>query len=166
MNLSNGHINLFSDLEEHAAALAARASKSKPPMTDSDHGVPLAPMKEDLHPWYSATRPSGKDDETAEARRRVPILLRLAACCPNSHTLRRQTARLGTPTQGRSDLLYSFAPQEALACDASTSNTVTLPTATITATSPIFGLARRPPRPRVGRTDTRAGTLAAQTTGT
>jgi hypothetical protein len=100
MNLSNGHINLFADLEDHAAALAARASKSKPAMTDSDHGVPLAPMKEDLHPWYSATRTSGKDDKIAEARRRVPVPLRPAARCPNSHTLRRQTARLSTPIQG------------------------------------------------------------------
>ncbi len=69
MTLSNGHINLFADLEDHAAALAARASKSKPAMTDSDHGVPLAPTQQDLHPWYSAARTGGKDDKTAEARR-------------------------------------------------------------------------------------------------
>jgi hypothetical protein len=69
VGLSNGHINLFADLEEHAAALAARASKSKPAIADSDLGVPLAPTKEDLHPWYSARSTSGKDDKTAEARR-------------------------------------------------------------------------------------------------
>jgi hypothetical protein len=69
VTLSNRHINLFADLEEHAAALAARASKSKPAMTDLDRGVPLAPTKQDLHPWYSVTRTGGKDDKTAEARR-------------------------------------------------------------------------------------------------
>jgi hypothetical protein len=69
VTLNNGHINLFADLEQHTAALAARASKSKPAMTDSDRGVPLAPTKQDLHPWYSVTRSSGKDDKTAEARR-------------------------------------------------------------------------------------------------
>jgi len=69
MTLSDGHINLFADLEEHAAALAARASKSKPAMSDSDHGVPLAPTKQDLNPWYTAGRDVNKDDKTAEARR-------------------------------------------------------------------------------------------------
>ncbi|KAH9964720.1 hypothetical protein BGW80DRAFT_1462827 [Lactifluus volemus] len=44
------------DFEEHANALAARASKSKPPMTDSDHGLPLAPTKQDLNPWYSVSQ--------------------------------------------------------------------------------------------------------------
>jgi hypothetical protein len=69
MPLSDGHINLFADLEEHAAALAARASKSKPAMSDSDHGVPLAPTKQDLNPWYTAGRGDNKDDKTTEARR-------------------------------------------------------------------------------------------------
>jgi len=69
LDLSNGHINLFADLEEHVAALAARASKSKPAMADSDRGMPLAPTKEDLHPWYSAARGDGKDDKTAGEKR-------------------------------------------------------------------------------------------------
>jgi hypothetical protein len=69
LDLSNGHINLFADLEEHAAALAARASKSKPAMADSDRGMPLAPTKEDLHPWYSAARGDGKGDKTTGERR-------------------------------------------------------------------------------------------------
>jgi hypothetical protein len=67
--LSNGHINLFADLEEHASALAARASKSKPAMTDSDRGIPLAPTKQDLRPWYSAAGTGSNDDKTTEARR-------------------------------------------------------------------------------------------------
>jgi hypothetical protein len=69
MTLSSGHINLFADLEEHTTALAAHASKSKPAMTDLDHGVPLAPSKQDLHPWYSVPHCGGNDDKTAEARR-------------------------------------------------------------------------------------------------
>ncbi|KAI0280661.1 hypothetical protein BGY98DRAFT_962232 [Russula aff. rugulosa BPL654] len=67
--LSNGHINLFADLEEHAAALAARASKSKPAMTDLDRGIPLAPTIQDLHPWYSAAGTGNNDDKPTEARR-------------------------------------------------------------------------------------------------
>ncbi|KAH9981894.1 hypothetical protein BJV74DRAFT_852984 [Russula compacta] len=69
ITLSNGHINLFADLEDHAAALAARASKSKPAMTDSDHGIALAPTKQDLNPWYSAALSDSKDDQTSDARR-------------------------------------------------------------------------------------------------
>ena len=68
--LSNGHINLFADLEEHASALAARASKSKPALTDTDRGLALAPTKQDLNPWYSSTTPKDSDgDKTAAARR-------------------------------------------------------------------------------------------------
>ncbi|KAI0259109.1 hypothetical protein BC834DRAFT_846961 [Gloeopeniophorella convolvens] len=67
---SNGHINLFADLEEHAATLAARASKSKPVATDSDRGVPLAPTKKDLQPWYSTSRDAPEDKGTDARRRR------------------------------------------------------------------------------------------------
>jgi hypothetical protein len=74
MPLSNGHINLFADLEEHAAALAARASKSKHAVSDSDHGIPLAPTKQDLHPWYSAAGSGSKDNKIAEARRCAILL--------------------------------------------------------------------------------------------
>ncbi len=83
--LSNGHINLFADLEEHTAALAARASKSKPAMTDSDCGIPLAPTKQDLHPWYSAAGSGSNDDKTAEARRCVLL--------PSSSTFPRACCR-------------------------------------------------------------------------
>jgi hypothetical protein len=69
VTLTNGHVNLFADIEEHAAALAARASKSKPAMTDSDRGVALAPTKQNLNPWYSTTRAAVKDDKTADERR-------------------------------------------------------------------------------------------------
>jgi len=79
LDLSNGHINLFADLEEHAAALAARASKSKPAMTDLDRGMPLAPTKGDLHPWYSAARGDGKDDKTAGERRQRDLARQLKA---------------------------------------------------------------------------------------
>ena len=68
--LSNGHINLFADLEEHASALAARASKSKPALTDADRGLALAPTKQDLNPWYSSTTSKDNDgDKTTAARR-------------------------------------------------------------------------------------------------
>ncbi|KAH9023677.1 hypothetical protein EDB85DRAFT_2075291 [Lactarius pseudohatsudake] len=71
ITLSNGHINLFADLEEHTAALAARASKSKPAVTDADRGVALAPTKQDLNPWYSSssTPKDNDNDKTAAARR-------------------------------------------------------------------------------------------------
>ncbi|KAI9453311.1 hypothetical protein BJY52DRAFT_1289627 [Lactarius psammicola] len=74
ITLSNGHINLFADLEEHTAALAARASKSKPAVTDTDRGVALAPTKQDLNPWYSSSTPKDNDsDKTAAARRCGPL---------------------------------------------------------------------------------------------
>lgn len=74
--MSDGHINLFADLEDHAAALAARASKSKPALTDTDRGMALAPTKQDLNPWYSSTTPKDTDsDKTAAARRYGPPLL-------------------------------------------------------------------------------------------
>ena len=79
MPLSDGHINLFADLEEHTAALAARASKSKPAMTDLDRGIPLAPTKQDLHPWYSAAGGGSKEDKIAEARRQRDLARQLKA---------------------------------------------------------------------------------------
>ncbi|KAF8468539.1 hypothetical protein DFH94DRAFT_776725, partial [Russula ochroleuca] len=79
MPLSNGHINLFADIEEHAAALAARASKSKPAMTDLDRGIPLAPTKQDLQPWYSAAGRSRQGDKIAEARRQRDLARQLKA---------------------------------------------------------------------------------------
>ncbi|KAH9991716.1 hypothetical protein BJV77DRAFT_935429, partial [Russula vinacea] len=79
MPSSNGHINLFADIEEHAAALAARASKSKPAMTDSDRGIPLAPTKQDLQPWYSAAGRDSKGDKIAEARRQRDLARQLKA---------------------------------------------------------------------------------------
>lgn len=82
--LSNGHINLFADLEGHAAALAARASKSKPAMTDSDLGIPLAPTKQDLNPWYSAAGAGSNDDKTAEARRYVLLCFPELVVIPTS----------------------------------------------------------------------------------
>ena len=72
ITLSNGHINLFADLEEHTAALATRASKSKPALTDTDRGMALAPTKQDLNPWYSsssASKDSDSDTTKVEARR-------------------------------------------------------------------------------------------------
>ena len=80
--MSDGHINLFADLEEHAAALAARASKSKPALTDTDRGIALAPTKQDLNPWYSSSAPKESDDadKTAAARRCVSTHL-----CQHTH---------------------------------------------------------------------------------
>ncbi|KAI9456793.1 hypothetical protein F5148DRAFT_365336 [Russula earlei] len=77
IRIGDGHINLFADLEEHAAALAARASKSRPAMTDLDCGLPLAPAKRDLQPWYSATRNSADDDKIAQARRQRDLARQL-----------------------------------------------------------------------------------------
>ena len=105
---SHGHINLFTDLEEQAAALAARASTSKPAMTDSDLGKPIAPTKQDLHPWYSDAGTGNNDDKTTEARRCVPLLSpgTFSRACSDPHHQARpnarthhQTARTGTPTQ-------------------------------------------------------------------
>ncbi|KAH8987468.1 hypothetical protein EDB92DRAFT_1801332 [Lactarius akahatsu] len=81
ITLSNGHINLFADLEEHTAALAARASKSKPAVTDADRGVALAPTKQDLNPWYSSssTPKENDNDKTAAARRQRDLARQVRA---------------------------------------------------------------------------------------
>ncbi|KAH8979568.1 hypothetical protein EDB92DRAFT_2118732 [Lactarius akahatsu] len=76
ITLSNGHINLFADLEEHTAALAARASKSKPAVTDADRGVALAPTKQDtqsmvlvvIHPQRKRQRQNGRSAKRDLAR--------------------------------------------------------------------------------------------------
>jgi hypothetical protein len=117
MPLSNGHINLFADIEEHAAALAARASKSKPAMTDLDRGIPLAPTKQDLQPWYSAAGRSRQGDKIAEARRFVLLASTFpGACCCNKRNLpHHQTAGPGTPTESRPAFLDPIASQAALA---------------------------------------------------
>lgn len=116
MPSSNGHINLFADIEEHAAALAARASKSKPAMTDSDRGIPLAPTKQDLQPWYSAAGRDSKGDKIAEARRFVPLSSTFpGTCCNKPNVLYHQTAGPGTPTQSRPAFFDPIASQAALA---------------------------------------------------
>ncbi|KAN0133419.1 hypothetical protein V8E53_008859 [Lactarius tabidus] len=79
---SNGHINLFADLEEHASALAARASKSKPALTDADRGLALAPTKQDLNPWYSSTSPKDNDSDKLAAARRQRDLARQVRADP------------------------------------------------------------------------------------
>jgi hypothetical protein len=60
---SGKHINLFEDIEEHAAALAARASKKSAAIPEADRGVALAPSKKDLSPWYSTKKGEYETDE-------------------------------------------------------------------------------------------------------
>ena len=63
-------------------------------MTDSDRGVPLAPTKQDLHPWYSAAGTASNDDKPIEARRCVllsgPELVALPTNKPNVLYITRQ----------------------------------------------------------------------------
>ncbi|CAA7266442.1 unnamed protein product [Cyclocybe aegerita] len=67
---TNGHINLFEDLEhtQQAIAAAIRASKKTGP-AETEKGVPLAPSAKDLKPWYSE-RTQDRVEEVEEKRRR------------------------------------------------------------------------------------------------
>ncbi|KAF9527874.1 hypothetical protein CPB83DRAFT_855341 [Crepidotus variabilis] len=64
---TNGHINLFEDLEHTQKTIAAaiRSSSKKASTasssTETEKGVPLAPSTKDLNPWYSE-RNSSKDE--------------------------------------------------------------------------------------------------------
>ncbi|ESK93597.1 hypothetical protein Moror_1603 [Moniliophthora roreri MCA 2997] len=63
---SGKHINFFEDLEQSAIAAAASIRSKKPGAPDeTEKGIPLAPSKKDLSPWYSSNGKSsrGKDGE-------------------------------------------------------------------------------------------------------
>ncbi|KAH7923757.1 hypothetical protein BV22DRAFT_1035956 [Leucogyrophana mollusca] len=62
---SQGHINLFEDIEQQATITALRASKKSTP-GETDKGVPLAPSAKDLRPWYSTRRNSGGEEAKGE----------------------------------------------------------------------------------------------------
>ncbi|KAF9482915.1 hypothetical protein BDN70DRAFT_800562 [Pholiota conissans] len=49
---TNGHINLFEDLELSAITAAVKLSKKAP--AETEKGVALAPSAKDLNPWYSS----------------------------------------------------------------------------------------------------------------
>ncbi|KAH9846891.1 hypothetical protein C2E23DRAFT_766239, partial [Lenzites betulinus] len=75
---ASGHINLFEDLERSIIPVQGRSTK-KPPPTEDEKGVPLAPSEKDLKPWYvdgnrdTSARPStgrAKPWETEEDRQR------------------------------------------------------------------------------------------------
>ncbi|KAI0058588.1 hypothetical protein BV25DRAFT_1829822 [Artomyces pyxidatus] len=106
---SRGHINLFEDLEQHALALSVRSSKKAPAIPEADRGVPLAPTKKDLKPWYSARR--GERDNDAGDDRRLRDLSRKSHADPISsipaHLTRtspskpRAAAPAASPLEGR-----------------------------------------------------------------
>ncbi|KAJ3515564.1 hypothetical protein NLJ89_g1671 [Agrocybe chaxingu] len=68
---TNGHINLFEDLEhtQQAIAAAIRASKKTGP-AETEKGVPLAPSAKDLKPWYSERTKDQVEEVEEEKRRR------------------------------------------------------------------------------------------------
>ncbi|KAF8168567.1 hypothetical protein B0H34DRAFT_793148 [Crassisporium funariophilum] len=49
---TNGHINLFEDLEQSSMIAAIKATK-KVTLAETEKGVPLGPSAKDLKPWYS-----------------------------------------------------------------------------------------------------------------
>ena len=92
---TDGHINFFQDLEQvlchlswlvawvyaemctQSSFVAAIATKKKGSSVSTDQGVPLAPSKEDLRPWYASktgersTEDGRKDKDDAEGKRYV-----------------------------------------------------------------------------------------------
>ncbi|TFK71856.1 hypothetical protein BDN72DRAFT_764207 [Pluteus cervinus] len=67
---TNGHINLFEDLEQTTIAAAIRASTKKTPTSTAEEGFALAPSTKDLNPWYSSKeRPVDIVDPELEGKR-------------------------------------------------------------------------------------------------
>ncbi|KAH9487435.1 Leukocyte receptor cluster member 1-like protein [Psilocybe cubensis] len=64
---TNGHINLFEDLELNA--IAATLKVGKKPVAETEKGVPLAPSAKDLKPWYSE-RSKEKPEEVEDDRKK------------------------------------------------------------------------------------------------
>ncbi|PPQ88270.1 hypothetical protein CVT25_005433 [Psilocybe cyanescens] len=64
---TNGHINLFEDLELNAIAATLKVGK-KPP-AETEKGVPLAPSAKDLKPWYSE-KATEKVEEVEDDRKK------------------------------------------------------------------------------------------------
>ncbi|PSS37950.1 hypothetical protein PHLCEN_2v207 [Hermanssonia centrifuga] len=50
---SNGHINLFQDLERQAMPIAIMTTMKDKTSAPTEQGIPLAPPEKDLKPWYS-----------------------------------------------------------------------------------------------------------------
>ncbi|KAF5312966.1 hypothetical protein D9619_003745 [Psilocybe cf. subviscida] len=65
---TNGHINLFEDLE--MSALAAVAKVSKKTTANDEKGVALAPSAKDLNPWYSSASKDKPEDVEDDKRKR------------------------------------------------------------------------------------------------
>ncbi|KAF8959812.1 hypothetical protein BDZ97DRAFT_1666698 [Flammula alnicola] len=65
---TNGHINLFEDLELNAIAAAVKVSKKG--AAETEKGVPLAPSAKDLKPWYSAPAQDAPEEIEDEKRKR------------------------------------------------------------------------------------------------
>ncbi|KAF8511617.1 hypothetical protein BU17DRAFT_54522 [Hysterangium stoloniferum] len=72
ISTSSGHINLFSDIEQHAMSTAMTRSRElavKAAKTEDEKGVRLAPSTKDLNPWYS-DRNSGEIELSDEKRKK------------------------------------------------------------------------------------------------
>ncbi|TFY78325.1 hypothetical protein EWM64_g5687 [Hericium alpestre] len=80
----NRHINLFEDIEQQSVALSVRTSKKAAPVAETEKGVPLAPTKKDLEPWYSSRQGYADKDEDRrkEDQRRMRDLARKSVADP------------------------------------------------------------------------------------
>jgi len=66
---TNGHINLFEDLEHDRISAAIKASTKAAP-SETEKGVPLAPSAKDLKPWYSERNSDKTEDVEDDKRKR------------------------------------------------------------------------------------------------
>ncbi|PPQ98091.1 hypothetical protein CVT26_003261 [Gymnopilus dilepis] len=96
---TNGHINLFEDLEITAMALAAKVSKKKTPV-EAEKGVALAPSAKDLNPWYSekSKNKDSKPVEEGEEERRRREESRKYAHDPLTSITRQLASRTSDPS--------------------------------------------------------------------
>jgi len=66
---TNGHINLFEDLEQSSLMAAIKATKKVTP-AETEKGVALAPSAKDLKPWYSERTQEPAEDVQDDKRKR------------------------------------------------------------------------------------------------
>jgi len=66
---TNGHINLFEDLEQSSLMAAIKATKKVTP-AETEKGVALAPSAKDLNPWYSERTREPAEDVQDDKRKR------------------------------------------------------------------------------------------------
>jgi len=104
---TNGHINLFEDLEQSSLMAAIKATKKVTP-DETEKGVPLAPSAKDLKPWYSERTREPTEDVQDDKRKRDES--RKYVHDPLTSITKQLAARPSVSTSSSSKASYRPAP--------------------------------------------------------